>query len=293
MNTTILWLVAHISATKYQWWRIGIAAMFASLYALGFGISSLRFFYHPLVKFFIPIIIIMAAFKWISLRKSCMLVGLFYLVSFIVGGAVLAWGYFWQTFQPEQYGILHNNYSWKELLGGGVIVCVLIVGLLWTRLLQRTIQGKNIYTIRIGWQGNSVELKALLDTGNGLYSMEGHSPVVIVERGIVEKIVGEKVIQFLRDTKPELWISELESCQDQEWLARIRIIPCQTVGASHLILGFQPDFISVVNPNAVPFTGDVVIGIVANCLSSMGEYAGLLHPAVVNSIIERSERNCA
>ncbi|WP_333593947.1 sigma-E processing peptidase SpoIIGA, partial [Anaerospora hongkongensis] len=98
MNAIILWLTALAAGTTGKGWRIGAGSLVGALYVLISVFFYTTVFYHPLVKGIVSVIIVYIAFGYSSLRMLFFQVGVFYLVSFILGGAVLGWLYFLQQY---------------------------------------------------------------------------------------------------------------------------------------------------------------------------------------------------
>ena len=150
------------------------------------------------------------------------------------------------------------------------------------RLSARMTKQSMLFPMVIEYDGKQIKLKALLDTGNQLYTIGGNRPVVLVEQQTIEPIVGEMVAAFLRSLPPDDWLVNLEQCLDQRWLTRVSIIPYKGVGGKNMLLGFRSDRLTVLTANHGIVADAVVIGIVSGSLSSGGEYQGLLHPSLLN-----------
>lgn len=94
MNSLIIWLTAWAAGIRYCWWRITLAALAGGLYSLAGIYQELHLLYTPFAKLLISILLIIFSFGWQSLRRLVLLVGLFYIVSFLLGGAVVGWLFF-------------------------------------------------------------------------------------------------------------------------------------------------------------------------------------------------------
>lgn len=285
MNTVILFLTGRAAGINYKWWRILATACLGSIYVLCGVLPQVSILYTAPFKLLISVIMIVMAFGVRPVRVLFLLVGIFYIVSFILGGAVFGWLFFWQTNYHfgSNINLIPVNLSWTQLVGGsclGIILIALIV----RRVLSCMYKRQTIYKIKIDYAGHSVELAAKLDTGNSLYTIIGRKPVVLVEHMAIETVLNESAMVFLRENTPEMWLTSLDKCSDTEWIARIQIIPYNSVGRRSMLLGFRPDCLKVTVGDEIMITSDVVIGIYSGTLSSDGYYTALLHPAILSDV---------
>ncbi|MBC8014865.1 MAG: sigma-E processing peptidase SpoIIGA, partial [Sporomusaceae bacterium] len=176
--------------------------------------------------------------------------------------------------------------SWIHLLLGSSAGIFLIVISL-RRMFACRISYNNRYTVKLEYEGRRVELTGMLDTGNGLYTVIGRKPVVLVNQYAIEPILSEQVVVFLRDNNPNVWLANLDKCMDLAWLSRIQVIPYHGIGSKSMLLAFRPDGFMVSGSFGCIETNDVVIGIYSGTLSGDGAYAVLLHPQVMNGLSKK------
>jgi stage II sporulation protein GA (sporulation sigma-E factor processing peptidase) len=294
MNSIILRMTAGAAGVSFRWWRILFAAAWGSVYVLGGMFSSLAIFYTVPVKVLLSVILILLAFGRRQIRVLLLLVGAFYITSFILGGAVIGWLYFLQTNSYVKSGdYMWSNMSWVQLAGGSCIAIVLML-LITRRLRERTLRRQIVYQVKIEYDGLSTAVTAMLDTGNGLYTIIGRKPVVLVTQRALQAILSNTVTEFLQETNPEMWLVKLDGCKDEKWLARVQIIPYHAVGNRSMLLGFRPDCITVVTETGIITTQNVVIGVYDGALSGDDSYDALLHPAVLHGLNNKEEASvCA
>lgn len=284
MNTLILLLTAWVTRAHYVWWRLIVASFVGSVYAIAGVLPQLGFFYTVPCKFVASLLIVLIAFGPKTIRIQAVLVAIFYLISFVLGGAVVGWLFFWESGnnfiglkELGQYG----GISWGMLTGGSLISATMIF-LIIRVVLKRMLCQRTLYQAEVIYDNKSVALKAMLDTGNGLYTIVGRKPVVLVNQLTIEKVLNECVSEYLRKNSQEEWLEKLEACNDENWLLRVQVIPYKAVGSCSMMLGFRPDCIKVKTDKGDIETSDVVLGIYHGALSNNGMYEALLHPAVVN-----------
>lgn len=290
MNSIILLLTAWAAGISYKVWRILVAAGLGGVYVVSGVWPQLMYFHSAPFKLLISLLLVLLAFGARSIRINLLLVGIFYIVSFIMGGAVVGWLYFWQNSSYLQSNYMKLTTISLDSLVKGTVVGVLLVLVVMRRILSRMSRTLNFYQITIDYGDRQVELVSLLDTGNCLYTVLGRKPVVLVERSKIEVLLSESVVSYLNLYEADVWLTNLDKCQDRNWLERVQIIPYKAVAHNNMLLGFRPDKLTVKTENGRSIIStEVVIAIYNGNLSSDGTYAALLHPLVVNNIVSNEE----
>ena len=286
MNSTILLLTAWTAGIRYKLWRIIIGGIIGSCYLL-IGMLPGITIYQPVCKVIISFLLLVIAFGVKPLRSMLLLMAFFYVIAFILGGAVAGWLYFWQTSHYlGSVNLFLVDLSWLDLLfGSGVGVLLIMIVL--RRILPRLIRHQNSYQVKIEYEGRKVEFTAMLDTGNGLYTVVGRRPVIVVNYKDIEPILSAEVVGFLRKYPPEMWLINLDQCMDISWMARMQIIPYHGIGSKSMMLAFRPDCFMVGNKDSFVEVHDVVIGIYNGMLTGDREYVALLHPQIINELSKK------
>jgi stage II sporulation protein GA (sporulation sigma-E factor processing peptidase) len=287
LNSVILYLTAwsiHVPISKL---RLFSGAGIGSVYALGELLPSGVLFYTPLSKLLFMTMLIAGVFGRQSLKRFGLLVILFFVNSFILGGAVMGWLYFFQS-SPLQ---LHSPPSVITVyhLVGGVVVGMGLLGI-WSRSFTKTFSRKNIsYQLKICYEGRVLELTSLLDTGNRLYSPLGHKPVVIVDIEALAGLLSNTVMQYLMMNHNKL-PETIQNIPDSSLMARLEIIPYQGVGVKNLFVGFRPDWVEIQSVRS-----QVIIALSPASLSPEHVYQALIHPDIVpvDNHHEREAHVCA
>lgn len=287
MNSTILLLTAWTAGIHYKWWRIIGAGAIGSCYVLAGMLPGMMMICQPLGKVIISLILLLIAFGFKPVRSMLLLLAFFYIIAFVLGGAVAGWLYFWQTSNYFESGdLLFANLSWTHLLFGSSAGVLLIMVVL-RRVLPRLIRHQNLYQVKIEYEGRKVEFTGMLDTGNGLYTVIGRRPVIVVNQHVIESVLSEEVMSFLRNTSPEMWLPNLDQCVDATWVSRIQIIPYHGIGSKSMMLSFRPDCFMIASSAGFIEVHDVVIGIYSGTLAADGEYVALLHSQIVNELSKK------
>lgn len=285
MNSIILLLTAWISSTHYKLWRVLVAAAVGSCYVLVSIMPGLMIINHVLFKLIMSLILILLSFGIKPGRLVFLLMVSFYIISFILGGAVFGWIYFWNT--SNYFGrsdVFITSLSWTHLLWGSSIGIFSIFIVVRRIMLPRMTHHHNLYQVKLEYEGRTVELTGMLDTGNGLYTVIGGKPVILVNRFALEPILSKQVVAFLRNNTSEMWLTNLNECMDLAWLSRIQIIPYHAIGCKSMLLAFRPDRFLISNKSSFIDVNNMMIGIYNGTLSPDETYAVLLHPQIMNEL---------
>lgn len=290
MNSLILMLTAWAAGAALRPWRILAAAFLGALYALGGLLPGAAPFYNPAAKLAASAALVWLALGARSWRTLLFATACFYLVSLLLGGAILGW---LMLASPAGGGAPWPAVTWRHLVAGGLLA-LLLVGLVWRRLLAGLTRRRLLMPLILEYAGRRVRLTALLDTGNHLYTLGGQRPVVLVERSGLDPLLGGSVSAYLQRTPPASWLANLDQCGDPEWLARVQVIPCRGIGGASLLLGFRPDNLTVITATGSIAADEAVVGIHSGSFTADGGYAALLHPAVLKAIDNKEVANiCA
>ena len=294
MNSTILLLTAWTADINYKTWRILVAAAIGSCYVLLEILPGMMILHHFLCKLALSFLLILVAFGFKSRRIMLLLVAFFYVISFMLGGAVVGWLYFGQS-----NGYLGNNpiimadISWIDLLWGSLLGIFLLMIVLKHMLIGVT-HRSYLYEVSLEYEGRRIELNAMLDTGNGLYTTIGRKPVILVNQHAVAMLLNSQVRSFLKNNSPDMWLANLNQCMDLGWLSRVEIIPYHSIGHKDLLLAFRIDHFVIMSKEGNAHIDNVMIGIYSGTLSKDGAYDVLLHPHIMNKLSKKEEASiCA
>lgn len=283
MNSIVLWLTAHAVGIGFSWKRLLLAALSGGFYALAGILPAIAMLYSIPGKLIVSVVLIFIAFGRRSIKTTLLLVGTFYIVSFVLGGAAVGWLFFIQNEAPYRAGNILES-SWQGVAISSVVAIALIV-LLVRRLIHNKIsRRRTFYQTEIEYKSRCEQFKGMLDTGNTLYSLLGRKPVVLLAWQAALPLVGPQVADYLTQNIPEVWLSNLDACQDTAWLARVEVIPCQSVGGKNMVLGFRPDSITLFAEDGPRRTTEVLIGLYGDVFACGSDYQALLHPALITGV---------
>lgn len=286
LNSIILSLTAWLANSPASKPRIFSGALLGSIYSFGELLPAWALLYTPLSKLCFTALVIAVVFGRQPLKRFGILIVIFFVTSFTLGGAVMGWFYFFQS-GPVQFYSPRIVITGYQLAGGGIVGIALIM--IWGQSLIKTFSRKNAYYhLKICYEGQVIELNGLLDTGNRLYSPLSHRPVLLVDQEALTGLLPDPVIQYLL-TNRHCLVETIYNIPDVNLLSRLEVIPYQAVGGNNLLAGFRPDWVEVRSVRS-----QAIIALTPGKLSPDNCYQAVLHPDIVPKDHHETEANvCA
>lgn len=278
VNGIIIFLTGWVLGKKYNFTRYSIAILLSVTYSMVYLLCDFIWLSNLIVKFFMSMFIVWSAFKIHSFREFIRILGIFYMISFILGGAV--YGYFFFESNSKDF-FIKKYIHWEFILKGILLGCIVIVVFI-KSILKEHLKKQNLYMLKISYNDKSVELMGLLDTGNRLYTIGGQNPVMIIDKYALQPLLNQNVNNFLEQNSAEMWITNVTQCHDKEWVKSLFFIPYKGIENSDVLLGFKPDSISVLSGVYKKLDHNFVIAICSKKLVENEEYRILLHSEVLN-----------
>lgn len=288
MDFFILWATGKLTGFKARWSRLMVGALCGAIYSLIIFLPQSEIFTALVTKIICSVLMILLAFAPLSFRHFLRSFVYLYIISFVMGGAVIAAIYMTDSSPPiiqacNGAAILTNSFSYGWLTVG---ICVALVvgwgGISYVR--KNWVQNNLLSNLVIYLQGRKVSVQALLDTGNQLVDPLTQQPVIIVEIFALQHLLPERILQAVTDE--EINMTVLSSRLDKEWTSRLRLIPFNSVGRIHgLMLGIRPDYIEVHGKAGKIRRDDIIIGIINRNLTKEGKYQALLNTQIIQENI--------
>jgi len=277
VNILVLYLTGKIGRLSPRRWRIALGAVAGAAYAVFMFFPRLSFGYSAAAKVLFSLFVVALTFNIRGVRLYIKTVGVFYLVTFCLGGCVMALFYLTDAGAKlgavVKNGILYLNLPWKVLIGA-VLFSYAIIRVVWGILQSRMAREAMYRKIGISWNGKEVWMNALLDTGNALCEPFSGAPVIVAEY--------EKLLPILPEALKEacqLGETAVEQISDERIRGRIRVIPFSSLGKEHgMLIGFRPDKAWLLENEKILDAGAVVIGIYTRNLARDRSYGALLPP---------------
>ena len=286
MNYIILFTTGYFIKTKANPIRLFISSCCGSIYAILMYIYDNIFFPNFFIKIILSIVIILIAFYPKNFRNFLKQLTIFYLISFVFGGCAMFLLYF---IKPQNVlirnGVYVGRYPIKIVLLGG------IVGFIITKISFRFVKGKigrkDMYVkLKIFNNNNSVQVKALIDTGNMLKDPISGIPVIVVCKERLYNIFPKVVLDNLENIINGEDIKELNDVKNV--ISKFRVIPFSSLGKQNgILLGIKIDKVEIILEETTEIIEEIIIGIYEKSLSKNDEYEALIG---LNSL-ERSEKS--
>lgn len=150
---------------------------------------------------------------------------------------------------------------------------------LWEAVRERRQLARGLYRLQVQVGDRSVELPALLDTGNSLRDPLSGAPVTVVEAAALSALLPPAVLQAA--TRGWEGFDGLPG----SWAARCKMVPFRAVGRpAGILLAFAPDRLRVMAPDGQDWTEATgLLGLSAERLHPEEAYRALLAPRTIES----------
>lgn len=259
MNYVILCICRRLLCCETKRWRMALAAAIGGIYSVCIFFPSTALLYTIALKALMSAALVWISFPTKAWKTFFLRLGVFYLVSFTLGGACMALLYLTdaggKTDAIVKNGVFYMQLPTRVLLcsGSGAYVLMSLV----SRLLKNA-REKHFYDVTISMGANSIQARGFVDTGNELTEPFTKRPVLIAQWEIWQSLLpaGCTKENFVRYVQPE----------------RLRLIPYKSVGKENGVLW-------AIRVDEVSFADKVVekplVGIYEGVLSK--EYGVLLH----------------
>lgn len=277
----LLWMVGQISTVQTKWQRLILGGAVGGLFQLLIMVNQASgglvnsWVGSPLIfTILVPVLMIGFTFFPLKVKGALKLLGYFYLLSFLLSG--IHWGL---DSINRRYYQLQINFWWRFWAH---LTLIFILGELGWGVVHRKLWDQIcLYPIQISWDGNQLNLNALLDTGNRLYDPLTKVPVIIIEFSRVKHLLPIEVVELIE----KMQSGELGTNWNlpSVWEERVRILPFKSIGKEHgILIGFRPDSLKIWQKQQAISNNHVVVGIYNHPLSPEGAFQALIPPTVLN-----------
>jgi stage II sporulation protein GA (sporulation sigma-E factor processing peptidase) len=282
---SLLYLAGRLSRASIVGRRLILGAGIGSLYGLASLYPGAVFLMNLPAKIAVSALMVAIAYPRgvAKLRAFATTLALFYLGSFAVGGAALAW-----TYLTTGVASLDGGAATGRLGLGAVLPAVLLGAILlhWAIVSGRERERVDTLCVlcRVVVGDGQAEFRALVDTGNRLRDPLSDAPVVIVEYLAVTRLLPAGFGQVWDGSEPDdPDLSRLASALGgTPWSARMRLVPFSSLGrANGLLVGFRPDAVIVGARGGDVRRTDVVVCVSPRPLSAEGGYRALVPPEIL------------
>lgn len=275
MNYIILFATGYLMKIKMKQLKLVLSSLLGGVYAVVAYLEILPIYSSFGMKIILSIIMVYIAFHAKGIKSLCKQLIIFYLTSFAFGGCAFALLYF---VRPQDIlirnGVYVGTYPLKIALLGGIIGFI-IVHIAFKTVKTKLRKKDIIYLVKIKIGEKTLEVKAMLDTGNMLKDPISGMPVIVIEKSKLYSLLPNKLLDNIEKMiGGENIINEIE---EKDILTRFRMIPFSSVGKQNgIMLGFKADKVEIEKDEGIQTKKDVIIGIFNNTLSKNGSYTALI-----------------
>lgn len=274
MNYIILFATGIILKLKMKQLRVIFASLIGAIYTIIAYISGLRIYANFFLKLFLSFIMIYIAFNPPKLKTLLKDILIFYLTSFVFGGAAFALIY---VVKPQDIlknnGLILNANALKVICISAIIAFVIIV--IGFKVVKNKISAKDIYCdIEIKINQKTVKTKAMIDTGNFLKEPITNTPVIVVEHTLLYDCIPKEILNHIENILGGDF-SEIPDKVREEYISKLKVIPFSSLGKQNgMLLGIKAE--AVIMKHEEKENHNVMIGIYNKSLTKRGEYRALL-----------------
>lgn len=284
INYLILIVTFKFSKSKTSNLRLFLGAFLGAGYVIFLVLfPEMKGYYTTSAKIILSCVIIAVAFTPGKVQTFFKNLAIFYIATFIFAGAAFAFLYFNNTGGFVKSGIFYvlTDTKWSVLVLSLITVGI-IIRIFWEIIQFKFIREKMLIPLKIAFGRNTIDLAALVDTGNFLHDPLSNMPVVIVEFKAIRTILPGRIREIF-DSSGENDLGSVSSIiSETKWYKRFRLIPFNSLGKENgMLIGFKPDYIIVGDDNNQKGVKDVIIGIYNKNLSNNQKYTALLGSELV------------
>ena len=212
------------------------------------GISALIIFvplHNPWISFgyklAIAIALVRVAFAYTGWRQFWRDLLVFFALSFFFGGVVFGL----LSLMAPYYMLYHNGVVYFHIPSLVLIItfgiCYFLI-VQFSKVFSARLAVQERYILHVVLQGNSVSLRAMVDTGNRLVEHFSGDPVILCYAKALQPILSKPLWQAVENWQHT---QDTGALQQLESLPGLRMIPYHALGKTGLLPAFRPDSATV------------------------------------------------
>lgn len=282
MNYLILWSTARLTRYNYSKVKLGIASLLGAVYAVLSYFPEYSFLFSFFMKILFSILIVIVAYTPAYFHLLLKLTGIFYIVSFVFGGAAFGLFYFINGLNLTSNGISFIKDFPIKILVAAIIIAYITIKYSWDYVQHRIKRERLIVRVEMSFDKKQLSLDALVDTGNSLKDPITNVPVMITEYSMIRELLPEDIQKIFEQSGENDLNAIAEIMSISKWATRFRIIPFKSLGRENgMLVGFKPDMVTIFDSGRRIQLNNIVIAIYRKNLSKDGEYNALIHPEML------------
>ena len=282
MNYFILWSTARLARYRYSRVKLLIASFVGAVYALLSYSPKHSYLFSFYTKILFSLLIVIVAYTPAYFHLLLKLTGMFYIISFIFGGAAFGLFYFINGLSLTSNGTSFIRDFPVKILVAAVAAAYFIIRYSWDYIQHRIKREKIILKVQMRFDEKQLFLDALVDTGNSLKDPLTNTPVMIAEYDTVKELIPDDVQKVFEQEKENDLNAIAQIMAISKWASRFRIIPFRSLGRENgMLVGFKPDEIIIFDSDRRIRSCNIIVAIYRKNLSKDGEYGALIHPEML------------
>ena len=275
MNSIILIATGIILKQKLSWIRILLASSLGAIYSILSYISELKIYSNFILKIILSILIIYIAYNPQTIKKLWKSILIFYLTSFVFGGAAFALIY---IVKPQEIlmknGLFLGTYPLKTVILAAVVAFIVLVAAF--TIVKSKISKKDMFCdIEIELNSKKIETRAMIDTGNLLKEPITNTPVIVMEHTLLYECIPKEILDNLEN----ILGGDFEKIPEEtkkEYISRLKLIPFSSLGKQNgMLVGIKADNVKIIEEQEYE-KKNVIIGIYNKSFTKRGEYRALI-----------------
>lgn len=276
MNYIILFTTGLILKQKIKHIRLILASLLGAIYSIVAYTGVLEVYSSFLLKIILSVIIVYIAFYPQNVKKLWKDLLLFYLTSFVFGGAAFALIY---IVRPQDIlmknGLFLGTYPLKTVMLGAIIAFAIIITTF--TMVKSRISKKDMFCeIEIKLNNKTIQTKAMIDTGNMLKEPITNTPVVVVEHTLLYECMPKEILNHLENIIGGDFENIPEEIREN-YISKLKLIPFSSLGKQNgMLLGIKPEYLKVITEEQEEMKKNIIIGIYNKSLTKKGEYRALM-----------------
>ena len=276
MNYIIIFATGIVIRADIKRWKIFIASIIGAIYTIVMYINIIPIYSNFLMKLILSIALVYIAYKPKTPRRLIKDLCIFYFVSFVFGGCVFALMYLLQPQMVQiRNGVFIGAYPMKVAIIGGIISFCFVQ--LSFKIVKTRLNKKDmLHAVQITINNKTVNVTALLDTGNLLKDPITGFPVIVVEHRVLDKIVPEQILKNLNKIIGGEIDELTNNVEFSNTISRFRMIPFSSLGKQNgLLLGIKADNVNIELNEKTECINNVIVGIYDKSFTKNGTYSAI------------------
>ncbi|MPW25188.1 hypothetical protein GC105_05210 [Alkalibaculum sp. M08DMB] len=278
INFIILMITAKILRKRIKWLRIIPGALLGAIYS----IMQFKYiiFTHFSFKIALSVFIIIITFYPINIKQFTNYMLLFYSISLLFGGCVIA---IIILSNHSSNMTLNINGVKSSTITIGVFIGILVVIKARELMIDIKLRKTNILDIRIGLNSQTLYTKGFTDTGCHVTDPLNGKPILLVEYEAIKEILPLRLKNYYYTYDDKLDYDIDKKIMEIEILKKIRFVPFHTVNKdiNSYMLCYQCDYIELYDNENTLRIDKSYIGICKTRLSQHREFQALINPKLL------------